>query len=536
MNNRTQNNILVIGVTVAIIGLNILLSGYSGQIDLTYDQRYTLAPATRNILGRLQDPVTVKAYFSRDLPPPYSTVSTYVQDLLEEYYSVSGGQVRYQFIDPATVKDEEDEALADEAQVDLFGRPVHQDTKLETELYGKGIMPARIRVNDNDKLEERRVYLGLELIYGENSSVIPLVQDVARLEYEITSRLRKMSREKLPKIGLPAGHDSPEGSRQLEKFLAAVGEQYQIEKVDLTTAEIPEDLALLALIGPRGSFSEDEIRKIDGFVQSGRGVAFILDSLEVNLDDFSSQPLEHGLLPLITAYGLEIEPGIVGDAQGASVGVQQRQGYMVINQPVKYYYMPLVSRFPRESAIASGLGPVPFAFTSPLTVKDKRLNVQILAASTNEAWREISPIPDLNPLQDWNGKNISFSPEPIPLALTADGIFSSPYGQEGRKSRIALFGGSYFLEDQFLQPAAVSLLLNTFDWLNGDDELLAMRSRGMSFALLDADIPDGRRNFIKFGNIFGGPAALVVIGLLLWYRRGKKKTRLQANKPTDNRG
>jgi ABC-type uncharacterized transport system involved in gliding motility auxiliary subunit len=110
--------------------------------------------------------------------------------------------------------------------------------------------------------------------------------------------------------------------------------------------------------------------------------------------------------------------------------------------------------------------------------------------------------------------------------MAISGEFSSFYGPQKGAGRLALFGNSYFVQDDLLQESGAALVLNTFDWLMGDDELLAMRGRGLSFALLNEDIGSLKRNIIKYGNIFGGPALLILLGLIIWQKREKKRRKL----------
>ena len=46
-----------------------------------------------------------------------------------------------------------------------------------------------------DRLEVKRVYMGIVLRYGERREVLPAVLRTSSLEYELTSRIRKLSRD-----------------------------------------------------------------------------------------------------------------------------------------------------------------------------------------------------------------------------------------------------------------------------------------------------------------------------------------------------
>jgi len=75
----------IILITAIVIIINVLSENYSFRLDFTEGKEYTLSKATRNILKELEKPVTVTAYFSKDLPPNISNVSDNLKDMLIEY-------------------------------------------------------------------------------------------------------------------------------------------------------------------------------------------------------------------------------------------------------------------------------------------------------------------------------------------------------------------------------------------------------------------------------------------------------------------
>ena len=114
---KSRKNITVF--ILLIIGVFILLNYLSNQfffrLDFTEDKRYTLSDATREILSDLEEPVTVSAYFSGNLPPQLEQVKNEVRDMLAEYTSRSKGMLAYEFIDP--LKDDELKAQASQAGI-----------------------------------------------------------------------------------------------------------------------------------------------------------------------------------------------------------------------------------------------------------------------------------------------------------------------------------------------------------------------------------------------------------------------------------
>src|SRR6056297_1871160 len=92
--------VLILVVTISAVFItNRLVRGTSA--DLTENDLYTLSAGTRNIVGKLNQPVHVKLYYSRQaaLQGPeqirqYNNYFRYVRDLLREYVRLSEGKIR----------------------------------------------------------------------------------------------------------------------------------------------------------------------------------------------------------------------------------------------------------------------------------------------------------------------------------------------------------------------------------------------------------------------------------------------------------
>ena len=99
---------------VALVALNsVVLRG--ARLDLTDKGLYTLSDGTRNLLGRIEEPVRLKLYYSehatRELQQ-FRVFATRVRELLEEIAARSGGQVSLEVIDPEPFSEAEDQAAA----------------------------------------------------------------------------------------------------------------------------------------------------------------------------------------------------------------------------------------------------------------------------------------------------------------------------------------------------------------------------------------------------------------------------------------
>jgi gliding-associated putative ABC transporter substrate-binding component GldG len=528
----------------SLVLLNVIAVGAFFRVDLTQDRAFTLAEATKTTVAQLKDPVVVTAYFTKDLPPPFSSNARYVKDLLDEYRARSGGNVSYEFLDPAEAKDD---AAAEPAQqkVDVFGRPIRQSSKLETEIEALGIRPVEVKVIEKDQRQTKRGYMGLVLRYGEKTEVIPVVQGVDSLEYDLTTMIRRLTREKTPVLGVLQGHGelSPEG--ELQRLMPLLQQNYDVKPVTLAPDDkgalaVPAEYDALLVLGPKQEVPPEQIAAIDQFVMKGKAAAFFLDRVDVDYRSFAPTPAPHGLDALVGAWGIELGPQLVADVNSANLSMSEKRGFMVIQRPVPYPFIPTVKSLEVQSPTTKGVSDITLPFAAPLYMQPKDgVELVALAKSSAKSWLE-DPTPEaLQVGRDYAAGDIVFT-GPYSLIVQAKGALPSytasvagaaagpdVLAKAQGEARVVVVGTSGFLDPQVLSPQNAALLLNIVDWLLTDPALLEMRSRGLADAPLQAELSDGARGAAKFGNTIGVPLLLIGYGLVRWRLRENKRARLR---------
>ena len=155
-------------LVASLVFLNLISRNNFKRFDLTDTQMYSLSSSSQSVISKIDDLMTIKVYFSNDLPGNYANNRRYLQDILEEYIAYSKGSIRFEFIDPSS--DEDMQLAAQQA----------------------GIQPVQLQVIENDKVEVKRVYMGLSILYQDNSEIIPVIQNTSGLEYSITTKIKKL--------------------------------------------------------------------------------------------------------------------------------------------------------------------------------------------------------------------------------------------------------------------------------------------------------------------------------------------------------
>ncbi len=519
---------------------------------MTRDGQFTLSRASERIVADLDDPVKITGYFTEGLPGELEATKRYVKDLLDEYYAASGGTIAYEFIDPVAEETDEDKEKKKEVKQDIFGRQIREATSIEQELRTLGIQEMRIRVNEDDRMEVKRADLVIAIKAGDKTEVIPSVQGTNNLEYDLTSLIRKITRDAAPKLAFVTAGDTTMAQQAYGRLYSILGAAYDISTIDLaTTAELPQENEAVIVVNGAQPFTAAQAEAIDAYVASGRSVAFLLDAVRPDFQTMASEELQHGLGDLLKKYGVEIQEGLVVDRECATISVSQRIGPLTLPQPVAYPLMPLPKALDPDHPLTRGLAQVAFPFVSPLVLalpEGSEIQGEVLVRSSPESFLQPPPY-DLNPLKRWTAAELeepgskaivvslsgplSAPAEPPPM-IAADPEAETDEPAVASSARVVVVGGSSLASDQFMSKTNETFLLNLMDWLLLDQDLLAVRSRGLAAAPLGTvnengereALSDGTRLTVRWANVVGVPVAFVIFGIVRWRLRESKRAKV----------
>lgn len=286
---------LLVGVFVAMFVVIVVSSQWltGWRIDLSENGLYTLSDGTRNILGELENPVTLTLYFSDKATSQLPALRTYaqrVEELLEEYEGLADGQLTVSKVDPVPFSEAEDEAA----------------------LAGLQGIPVGARGDE--------VYFGLVARNEAGAEeVIPFMQPdrEAFLEYELTRLISSLSKSSLPKVGIVSGIEVKGGfdymtrqSRPAWAFLQYVEESFEVEWIADDATEINGVDALL-LVAP-GNLSESLQFAIDQYVLGGGSTLVFLDPYSEAAGGMSAMPSvqRFGLDALMENWGVTLREDV----------------------------------------------------------------------------------------------------------------------------------------------------------------------------------------------------------------------------------
>lgn len=511
--------LLLLGIVVLV---NLISIRFFGRLDLTEQKIFTLSAASRQVAGDLDDRLTIKAYFSENLPAPYNGTARYLKDQLDEYKAYSHGNLHYEFIDPGS-----EESLEKEAQSFM-------------------IPPLQVNAVENDKIEIKKVYMGLVFLYEDKSEVMPIVQRTLGLEYDITSMIKRITATKLRTVGFLTGHDEPDLSSDLRRVGAELQKNYQVRPVDLSNELVPQDVEVLVVSRPQKPLSEWEQFAVDQFVMRGGKLALLVNKVKAELETGQASKMRLDLDPWLRTYGVWINDDLVMDLECGRINVQQQQGFFTMTHTVNYPFFPQVSRFDPGNLMVKDLGGITLYFPSSVDTSlagGLGLEVRPLFWSSDRSGIQRGGF-DINPLRgrsaaDFTEKGVvlgaslkgafpsSFAGKKVPMkgdSTTAQGI--EVITQSPQDARIVVIGDGTFMLDQYATRNNAAFFLNMIDWLSTDADLISIRSREVTDRPL-REISAGAKRLVKYANILAPPLVVILFGLAYWQLRRARQRAME---------
>jgi len=490
--------LLVIGI---LLLANLIASRFFFRLDYTADQRYTLSDATKNILDQLDEPVTISAYFSEDLPPNVEQVRQDFRDMLVEYSSKSNGLIVYEFINPSE----------------------NQETEMKAQQ--SGIQPIMINVRERDQMKQQRAYLGALIQMGDRKEVIPFIQPGAAMEYALSTNIKKLAVKDKPTIALLQGHGEATLSsiQQLHDQLSIL---YSVETIEFNdTMGVPFQYKTLVVIAPKDTIPQSHFNYLDEFLNRGGRLLVALNTVGGDLSTGAGNKVSTSFEVWLKQRGIEVEESFVIDASCSNIMVRQQQGPFMMNTPVQFPYLPNITNFTKHP-ITDGIESVVLIFASPikLTTTDTSVVMFPLAVTSEKSGVQNPPL-YFDVMKQWTLNDFTLSSLPIAVLVENKVPGTSGY-------KMVVFGDGDFAVNgegqnaQQLSEDNISFMANAIDWLSDDTGLIELRTKGVTSRPIDTSLEDGTKTLLKYLNFLLPIILAIVYGVIRFQFKRKKRNEL----------
>ncbi|ODS61658.1 MAG: hypothetical protein ABS41_12410 [Arenimonas sp. SCN 70-307] len=357
---------------VALVSLSsVALRG--ARIDLTEQGLYTLSDGTLAILSKVEDPVTLKLYYSehatRNLQA-FRGYATRVRELLEEIAARSDGKVTVQVIDPEPFSEAEDQAAA------------------------LGLRALRVPGTGE------QLYFGLVASNStDGESLMPFIQPdkEAFLEYDVAKLVSSLGGAGRPVVGLvsglPMGPGREPSGQQTPGWVLdrQIRDLFELRRFQGMPTSIASDVDLLMLVHPK-DVPEATLVAIDQFVmRGGRLLVFVDPDAEADLSALNpldplavSPPQSSTLAPLFQAWGIQFDPSRVVLDERHALQVQPDPN----GPPVRHLAVLGLGRdtLNQDDVVTADLGVLNFSSAGALGLaRDSGLRMEPLVQSSRRA-------------------------------------------------------------------------------------------------------------------------------------------------------
>lgn len=514
-------NWTVLGLLAAVLVLlNFIGSMLYFKLDMTKDQRYSLAQSTVNYLSdkkNFENRISIQIYLDGNMPSELKNFQNALKDKLKDFKRIAGTRVEFLFTDPNVGTEDEINALRSQ----LYDR-------------GKGILPLEILYLKDGTQSQMLLFPGALLSYSVNGitkegvvQLLPGTQPgcpyaleqmteiienaLNNLEYNLLSAMRRLTQTSKPTIAFLQGHGELNPAETM-RARALISPYYQIKDVALNDSIAAlQDVDGLIVADPQTPFSQKDLYLIDQFVMRGGKLLCFMNTLALNEDTLNATGMTHTsrknllLDRLLFDYGIKIKENYVLDANCAPKIVPFAETAFL---PWFYHMLATPSLHP----MTRNVDPISLKYANEIEFVQvaKAQLTPILTSSSNAIPSGLQPLVNLAlPLNYGKNPKLVENPEDEINKLCVAGLSEGFYQSHFKNRIVAEFANSkdanYLEESQketkILVVGNGSFIRNSYDSILDPKKINSYLYRPIAINELKVDAELAQRRIpIVFGN------------------------------------
>jgi ABC-2 type transport system permease protein len=538
---------LLLGVAIIVLA-NIIAAFIFTRFDLTSEKRYSLSPATKTLLKKLDDVVFFKVYLAGDLPSGFQRLSNETREMLDEFRAYSK-KIQYEFVNPSENPNAKDRNDAYRLLVEAGLQP----TDLRVSKKGASsqiiLFPGAIVSYHGKQIPQQLLMAQLQ----EESNKV-LNNSIQTLEYNLASAIKNLTTPVKPRVAIIEGQGE---LTQMETFdlQNSLTEFYNVDRVVINhkisslAIRLKKDSLHDALVNkyraiiiakPSKPFDERDKFLIDQFIMRGGKVLWLIDPVFASMDSIKVNttmgiPNDINLEDMLFNYGVRLNTNLVQDITALKIPIKTGQ---IGNQPqfdfFPWYFFPVLMPSVNHP-IVNGLNAIKTEFISTLdtvTAVDVK-KTYLLYTSPYSRTVNVPALIDLEIVKKQPNER-AFSQGPLPVAVLLEGTFTSSflyrippevsqdpnlgYRSKSKPTKMIVMGDGDLVKNQFHYSKGYplplgfdqytrqtfgnkDLVLNAINYLCDDSGLISVRSRELKLRMLDSSKIAKQRLFWQLINI-----------------------------------
>jgi gliding-associated putative ABC transporter substrate-binding component GldG len=432
---------------LALIGLAIVLVNVIGsflyyKIDMTKDQRYSLAKSTEAFLenkDNFENRISIQIYLEGNMPSEIKHFQTALKDKLQDFKRVAGNRIEYLFTDINVGSEEEINAM----RAQLYDK-------------GKGIMPLEILYMKDGTQSKVMLFPGAIMSYTVNGvtkenmvQFLPGTQpghpysleemneiietSLNNLEYNLIASMRRLTQVSKPTIAFLQGHGELT-YQQTMRARALLAPYFSLKDVNLRDSIAAlNDVDGVIIANPSLPYSDTSLYILDQFVMRGGKLMVFMNTLWHSEDSLMSKGMTHTtrkylkLDKLLYDYGINVRENYMMDVQCAPKIVPFAESTFI---PWFFHVLATPSKHP----ITRNVDPILLKYANELSFVDlpNIKQTTLLTSSTNSVPSGLQPFVNLGlPLNYGKSPKLIDNPEDpvnkLCLGAMVEGYFQSRY-------------------------------------------------------------------------------------------------------------
>lgn len=401
-----------IAILLALVVANLLMQHVVVRWDMTNDQRYSIAPTTKELLQQLDAPVQITILLDGELNAGFLRLQRATIELIEELGVVKGTEISYRI---------STENIPQGITPTLIHERTHKGQTAQTTIYPYALITYKGRTTIVELLRNNR---GLS---GEEN----LNNSIENLEFAFVEALHALTRNSVEKIAFLEGHGELD-ERDVYDLSQALSYYYQIDRGTLgNQTGVLDEYKAVIIADPQQPFSESDKYILDQYLMQGGRILWVVNGVRFSSETLSQSgmtpviPLELNINDMLFRYGVRVNPVLVQDLQCLPLPVDVSTDPQQPNwQPMPWTYAPLLLTS-QASPITRHLMQVSATMASAIEFvggEDGLKKTTLLATSSNS---KLTTTPAKVDLSLFNGAEQDFQYAFIPVAASIEGVFTS---------------------------------------------------------------------------------------------------------------
>ncbi|MCK9203140.1 MAG: gliding motility-associated ABC transporter substrate-binding protein GldG [Bacteroidales bacterium] len=532
-----------------IILVNIIASFLFTRIDLTSEKRYSISPATKKVLKKLDDVVFFKVFLFGDLPPGFQRLSNETKEMLDEFRAYSDN-IQYEFVNPSENPNAKDRNDAYRLLVE------------------RGLQPTDLRITKKGESSQMIIFPGAIVSYKGRELPVQLLMaqlqedpnrvlntSIQALEYNLASAIKTLTTDIKPRVAIVEGHGELDQLHTID-LQNALSAFYSVDRItinhkinslairiksDSTHEVLLNKYRAIIIAKPVKPFDEKDKFLIDQFIMRGGKALWLIDPVFASMDSLQKYnttigiPNDINLEDMLFNYGVRLNLNLIQDMNALQIPVKTGQ---IGNQPqfdfFKWYFFPILVPT-LNHPIVNGLNAVKAEFISSLdTVAAPGIRKTFLLTTSPYSRTVNAPaLIDLEILKEQPDER-RFNQGPQTVAVLLEGVFTSAFlyrippelsynpvldfRAKSKKTKMIVIADGDIAKNDFSQKEGYplplgfdqysrqtfgnrDLVLNAINFLCDDSGLISVRSRELKLRMLDGNIVMQQRLFWQLLNV-----------------------------------